>query len=436
MRNILSDFGAVGDGIFMNTEVFRNAIVASRGGILIVPKGIFRTGTVRLESHLTLELEEGAVIVGSENIDDYQPDSMDRYAQGRYLFEAFGSEDITVCGPGIVDGAGSTFWEKKFINSGTETPPVNPVLVYDVRKPKVMRPAAMFYFSECSAIRIEGIKLRSAAAYTVWCVGCDGVCLRDITVRNSLDGPNTDVFDIDCSSNVRIERCDLCAGDDCIAIKSDPYRTGTKRITENIVVSDCQLSSVTCAIRIGYEGDAPIRNCLFENIRIANSGHGIDILSIVPKVRSGYQLKVERGTPMDNLVFDRIEMINVRQAIFVWAGHQQGKYSAYIRNLVFSNIRAEALASGFIGCMEKDYALSNIIFENVELRIRDSGHRFSPVLETFPSCWGGWCDSGAVLYLKHVRNISMKNMCFSSERTEDRDLILDDVLELKSDFGK
>ena len=65
MVNIL-DFDAVGDGVFLNTQCFRQAIARAKaqGGAVLVPPGVFLTGTIDLQG-VSLYLEKGAVIKGS-----------------------------------------------------------------------------------------------------------------------------------------------------------------------------------------------------------------------------------------------------------------------------------------------------------------------------------------------------------------------------------
>jgi hypothetical protein len=68
----ITEFGAVGDGVTLNTVSFQNAVFylrsfADKGGAqLYVPKGRWLTGSFNLTSHLTLFLEKGAVIVGAQ----------------------------------------------------------------------------------------------------------------------------------------------------------------------------------------------------------------------------------------------------------------------------------------------------------------------------------------------------------------------------------
>lgn len=68
----LTDFGGVGDGVTVNTKAFQRAVAAIErlamkgGGQLNVQKGLWLTAPFNLTSHMTLFLEEEAVILGHE----------------------------------------------------------------------------------------------------------------------------------------------------------------------------------------------------------------------------------------------------------------------------------------------------------------------------------------------------------------------------------
>ena len=71
MNNII-DFGAIGDGITLNTKAIQEAINA--GGMVYIPARVFRTGTLYLKSNGGLYLAPGAVLLASENNADYNDD--------------------------------------------------------------------------------------------------------------------------------------------------------------------------------------------------------------------------------------------------------------------------------------------------------------------------------------------------------------------------
>lgn len=62
----ITEFGAVADGITLNTEAFDKAIKAvaeKGGGKVIVPAGLWLTGPIVLQSNINLYLEENALIL-------------------------------------------------------------------------------------------------------------------------------------------------------------------------------------------------------------------------------------------------------------------------------------------------------------------------------------------------------------------------------------
>ena len=64
-------FGAVGDGGTMNTQAIQNAIDAcAPGGMVYVPEGVFLTGALFLKSDMTLYVEKGGKLLGSDRPED------------------------------------------------------------------------------------------------------------------------------------------------------------------------------------------------------------------------------------------------------------------------------------------------------------------------------------------------------------------------------
>ena len=96
---IVTDYGAQGDGVTMNTSALQQAIDAcaeSGGGEVVVPPGRFLTGTIYLRSHVELVIQRGATILGSTNVPADYP--------VRTLIYAEGIEDAGISGQGIIDG--------------------------------------------------------------------------------------------------------------------------------------------------------------------------------------------------------------------------------------------------------------------------------------------------------------------------------------------
>ena len=84
MRNV-KDYGAIGDGIALDTEAFQKAI--DDGGMVYVPPGEYRVGTLYLKSNGGLHLEMGSTVKGSHRKEDYNSD--DFCAQNRIWKEEY-----------------------------------------------------------------------------------------------------------------------------------------------------------------------------------------------------------------------------------------------------------------------------------------------------------------------------------------------------------
>ncbi|MBO7742169.1 MAG: hypothetical protein J6S21_06405, partial [Victivallales bacterium] len=241
----------------------------------------------------------------------------------------------------------------------------------------------------------------------------DNVRIQDITVRNPLCGPNTDVLDIDCSENVIISGCDIIAGDDCIALKSDTARLGEDKPCRNIAVTNCVFTAATCGVRIGYEGDGAITDCVFSNLVINDTKNAIDILSLTPLPRPDYKT----GTPIERISFSNITMRNVSYAFHVWCGteNEAQPYAAHISDLTFANITALTRNGSII--VSKDGAPIRNVFMNCVRLIRDEHPCLAKCVPCdFPDVWGG-AYIPEILKLHRIENIRMDGVVLESAGT-------------------
>ena len=388
-------FGAMGDGMANDTSAIQAAVDAcatSGGGGVYFGPGRYLTGTVLLKSNVRLYLEAGATIAGSTDFADYLPDSYCRTETRGALFYGQDLKNVVVEGAGCIDGNGGAFWEPEYCND-------------TALKPKLQRPHALFLIANSENIAFRDVTIKNSPCYTVWLLGCDKVKISGITIDNPLNGPNTDALDIDCCGNVCISDCDISAGDDCIALKSDAKRFGKDKGCENIVVSNCTLRSSTCAIRVGYEGDGAIRNCVFSHLAIYDSSKGIDIISILPGLLLPFTEIIE-GARIEGLIFSDIVMEKVTIPIFMWQGKEvEGDFKGKIGNVTINNVIAKSQQFCFIGGSSES-PLSDIGLNNVRLIIQ--GRINSSDFEV-PCVWGGdkipWG-----LYFRHIKGLVLNNV--------------------------
>ena len=108
----LKEFGAVGDGVAMETKAIQGAIDACHdagGGVVRVPSGDFQLGTIILKSNVTLSLDQGATLLGSTNAADYTTEGLDNPREGgpHCLIYANGATNVAIKGLGVIDARGT-----------------------------------------------------------------------------------------------------------------------------------------------------------------------------------------------------------------------------------------------------------------------------------------------------------------------------------------
>ena len=140
-----------------------------------------------------------------------------------------------------------------------------------------------FVFKRCRNVLIEDVTLVGSTLWNVRLWGCDGVVVRGVTIESDLEkAANSDGIDIDGSRNVRISDSRIATADDAIVLKSGKWLwdgQGESFPTENVVVTNCVLSSSSSAFTIGTESYEDFRHIVLSDsvIRDSNRAFGINI---------------------------------------------------------------------------------------------------------------------------------------------------------------
>lgn len=355
--NIL-DFGAVSDGKTVNSAAVQSAIdscSSAGGGAVIVPAGIFKIGTIWLKSRVELHLERGAVLLASENLEDYNAD--DAYPQNfsfppeewnfKHLILAIEVSQVSITGDGVIDGNCSAFFAEPVHWSDYQW---RDGLALSKDK-KLLRPGQLISFIECNNIRIENITVRNSTCWVCHFYGCEYVTTKGIKIFNPPNAANTDGIDIDASRFVTVSDCIIDTGDDAIAIRSCPHRLKNKNMTcEYVTVNNCVLSSSSAVFRVGVGTD-----CI-KHIKISN---------IVCK-RGGTCIYMEPNhsstshTPLEDITFSNISAYNVAFPIhFLESGGTSARF------ITIENCRFSALAGIDITALTPG-AVSDISLRNID----------------------------------------------------------------------
>jgi len=382
---------------------------AREGDVIVVPPGDWRCGPARLGSGLTLRLEKGARLIAPERLEAYLPAERlirKKRTQTHFFLGAVEAENITVEGEGCIELEGHHFWSDwdglPWTDDGLERGK-DGFFKAKLYKPYPFRPVGL-WLENCRNVRISGITLRNSAAYTVWLLGCGDVEIERIAICNDRRGPNTDGLDIDGCRNVRIADCRISGGDDCIALKSDRDLLEDDRPCEHVRISGCTLSSYTCGVRLGFEGDNPIRDVRAQNNVIRDANVGFDLLSVIP---ANHVFGISRGTPIEDAVMTGCVMRNVRMPVKIWSGTvdpaDASAYTGFVRNVRFADMEIDATDACFLG----GKAVSDIVLSKLTIRVvRDPRVYLDAKPAKMPTLWGrGYLPE--VLTVRGVRDLKL-----------------------------
>ena len=264
------DYGAVGNKIADDAKAIQQAIdecSANGGGTVLLPANhTFLSGPLCLKSNVDLHLEATAVLLANPDEGIYKLSAFgENRGEGMMWIYANGADNISITGKGTIHGNGIAFMGKELDDSYE----LKPVTTFDPR-PHVLT------LTDVKNLTIRDITIRDGAYWTVHLIGCDGAVIDGISLLNNLKIRNGDGIDLDHSRNVRISNCHITSGDDCICLKNrrefEQYGP-----CHDITVTNCVMTSRSCAIKIGSENMDSIYNVVFDNCIITRSNRGLGI---------------------------------------------------------------------------------------------------------------------------------------------------------------
>jgi polygalacturonase len=299
---IITDYGAVDDGIFLNTEAINRAIDTcsiAGGGKVIIPGGIWLTGPIRLRSNVNLHVEEGAVVLFSDDFDNYP--FIYTYWEGRRDFRAmpplYGDtlENIAITGQGIFDGSGdawrpvkkmkttedqwealvrsggvvsedgNTWWPNRYAYEVSRDPDrYRSILdtLPDKSKYKAYYRPPLVQLISCDRVLLEGPLFQNSPGWCIHPLMCSNLTVNDIRVKNPWYAQNGDGIDVESCTYVSIKHSYFDVGDDAICIKSGKNEEGRKRgmPTRFVEVSGCVVQRGHGGFVVGSEMSGGVKD--------------------------------------------------------------------------------------------------------------------------------------------------------------------------------
>ena len=299
-------YNAVGDGVTLNTSALQRAIDdCGADDCVYLPKGIYMSGALYLHSHMTLYVDECAVLQGTQNIADYEPRILSRFEGTECMCYASlinmgkldhtsapNCEDVLICGGGTIAGGGYTLarnmieherklLEKQIAALGDK---INEYECMDTIPGRVR--GRLINMSNCRNVRITNLLLADGASWNVHMIYSDNITTDHCTIR-SRGIWNGDGWDPDSSENCTIFACRFETGDDSISIKSGKNPEGNiiNRPTKHIRIFDCKC---VCGngITMGSEMSGGVDDVRVWDCDMGSAYYGIEIKGT--KKRGGY----------------------------------------------------------------------------------------------------------------------------------------------------
>ena len=374
----VKDFGACGDGVTLDTKAVQAAIeraASQGGGVVRVPAGTYICGSIWLRSHIELHLEAGAVIKGCPDIADYCsadccPQNVEEIGRGDYitgghLLLGVGVENVTLSGPGKIDGNSDAF----LLDADGKR--------YKKKSLIPARPSQMVWFVDSKDITIKEVELADAPYWSCFILNCERVTIDGCYVhtrRKDYHTFNGDGIDIDRSTHVTITNCRIDTSDDSITLRAS--MAGQLEHPQDcayVTVSGCTLSSSCNAIRIGV-GEGHIHDATLSDLTVTDSNVAFNFV--------GSYVKTERGTDIDGILLKDIR-VEAKELLRI---HHMWSKDVVIKDITFDGISGTAPNDSRIWARKaapfKRIVLRDVDvparFECINARVKVKGGSFRP----------------------------------------------------------
>jgi polygalacturonase len=306
------DYGAVPDGQTVCTAAIQKTIdacsKAGGGTVVFLQPGTYMTGSIFLKDNVSLRVDKDVMLKGVQDEAAY-PDVFTRVAGietqwPAALINAHDLSNVKIYGQGTIDGSGSMWWDKYWnMRRQYDARGLRWVVDYDCKRPRLM----LIY--NAKNVSIEGLTLQEPGFWTVHICYSTEVKVDGLTIRANLDekvGPSSDGIDIDSSSHVLVQNCDIDCNDDNFCLKAGRDADGLRvnRPTHDIVIRDCIARRGHGLITFGSETSGGIYNVEVYNLKAYGTSTGIRFKSTQGR----------GGTVRDSWIHN-LDMANVRDAI-------------------------------------------------------------------------------------------------------------------------
>lgn len=377
-RYNIAERGAVGDGKTLNTKAIQAVIdtcAQSGGGTLVIPRGVFVSGSLFLKAGVNVELLEGAVLKGSTDINDYP--KITTRIEGHFepwraaLINGDRVDHLRINGRGTLDGSGEPFWKEFYSRRQTDNKTTN----LNVERPRLT------FIQNSKNVRISGIQFLNSGFWNLHLYRC-----RDVTVENCRfqapsgskpdnHAPSSDGIDVDSSQDVQIRYCFFSVGDDCIALKGSkgPLAMQDKDSppVERVSIYDCVFEAGGGIVTFGSEATV-VRN--------------VEVKRCITRGPTVLRLKLRPDTPQqyENVRMSDIIMENggVVFKVSPWTQYfdlkGEAPPKALVHNIKIAGVRGNGDSLGEI-TGHGQAEIRDVQVEDVDVQLKSTGFKLGNV---------------------------------------------------------
>lgn len=364
-KYVLTDYGVGTDSTMVQTAKIQSVIdkaAAQGGGVVVVPKGTFLSGSLFFKQGTHLYLEEGGKLKGSERIADFEIRETRIEGQTCKYFTALvnadGIDGFVIAGKGTIDGNGFHYWNEFWIRRKWNPQCTNK----DAQRPRLT------YISNCKNVTIQDVHLVNSPFWTNHIYKSDHARYLDLYIYAPTSGvkaPSSDAIDIDVCHDVMVRGCYMSVNDDAVAIKGGKGTWADKAPENgpnyNILIENCHYGRVHGCLTLGSESVTD-KNIILRNIKVDNASRVL-WLKMRPDTPQHYEY-----VTVDNIQGNTGSFLVVRPWTQFFKPEQRDDMPlSTCNNIVMKNINMSCRNFFDVGKSDK-YRLVDFSFENINVK--------------------------------------------------------------------
>jgi len=419
----VEDFGAIADGLTINTIAIQKAIESCHkagGGVVIFSSGDYVTGTIVLKSGVMIEIEKGARILGSTNLNDY-PEMIESFKSvmsenHKYRLSLIYAEKADRIG---IRGKGEIYFRGERQNfPGPETIGSIEGRPFGIR------------MIECKNIVLQDIFLRNSAAWMQSYIVCKNMIFDDVKIENHANY-NNDALDIDGCRNIIVRNCFFNSEDDAMCLKG-----ASGRLTENVLIENSTFVTTCNALKIGTDTQGSFRNIYARNLILGGIPDNLVSLEKKKITSTGVTLATVDGGNIENILISNVTISKASCPIFIRVGNRgrvmpgkQKPVPGHLKRIIIEHITGEknfiqgSLITGIV-----NYPVEDIIIRDMHITM-DGGGDVAMVNTIVPENEAGYPDAHKFsknglpaygFYVRHARNILFDNVNIMPQKPDAR----------------